>query len=68
MLVEFVRDSIPAREPTGKRKGSCAKNRKATFPEGGKGVEKHSSIPRSLTCGHYFSVDTRQSQDVFLHG
>ena len=49
------------------QRGMC-KAYKGTFPKGEPlGLGKCSSVPRSLSCGCYFLVDTRQSQDAFVH-
>lgn len=49
--------------------GVACKAYKGIFSKGARlGVEKHPSVAQSLSCAHYFLVDTRQSQDAFIHG
>ena len=68
--MEYIRDSIYTRERTRKNvalsEGVACKTYKGPFLEGeGLGVGKHPSVLWPLSCGHYFSVGMRQSQDAF---
>lgn len=50
-------------------KGEVCGVYKGPFPKDEElGVRKHPSVPWSLYCGHYFIVNTRQSQDAFVPG